>query len=90
MKNLKKAGYILFGIAALLSVVICLQKPAGSRKNEALFPETESLEEAVIHYYIWENEEAYVRPVIAAYESLHHNITIELHVVDADVLSKFV
>ena len=85
MKNLKKAGYILFGIAALLSVVICLQKPEGSTGNEALFPKTESLEEAVIHYYIWENEEAYVRPVIAAYESLHHNITIELHVVDADV-----
>lgn len=87
MKNWKKVLYSVLGIVTFLSVAICFRKPegrTGEDEDDFLYSE-ESMEEAVIHYYIWENEEAYVRSVIEAYESMHHNITIELHVVNGDV-----
>lgn len=86
MKKRKKLLYGILLCLAVLSVAVCFQRQDSvlGEKEEYLYGQ-ENLTDAVIHYYIWDSEETYVRAVAEAYEALHHNIHIEIHSVDADL-----
>ncbi len=86
MKKRKKLLYGVLLCLAVLSVAVCFQKQdTVLHENYKNLYNQENLTEAVIHYYIWDSEETYVKPVAEAYEALHHNIRIEIHAVDADL-----
>lgn len=89
MLNLKKK-YLIIIILLILILFPAVLSGCGvynsdTAKNDLSYLSNDITGEKVtLEYYIWSDEESYIRSVIKAYCALNTNITINLHVIDTD------
>lgn len=97
MKSRNRVAAVLAAAALVFSVLICWEPTGGNKiqRTEGKGAETKDEEELLeteedggtieIEYYIWENEQSYIEPIVDAYEALHPGILVNLHVVNQDI-----
>ncbi|MDO4292352.1 MAG: sugar ABC transporter substrate-binding protein [Eubacteriales bacterium] len=90
MKNNNILQAVVMVLFLAMSVLLCFQPSKIESATPQIIAEKEEKaeKEVILNYYIWENEEAYIRPVIEAYEALNAEVIINLHIVDADLYDK--
>ncbi|BCN30883.1 extracellular solute-binding protein [Anaeromicropila herbilytica] len=82
----------VFFILICSTLVICyiIKKENSSLSTHStLHPSISNIKnKVVLDYYIWNDEESYISPVIDSYEALHPLIQIKLHVIDSNSYEK--
>lgn len=89
MHNYKWLFLIIFVVCAA-ALIACGLHYRANLTNNSSSPEVTDIsnEKVVLDYYIWADEESYIKPVISAYCTLYGNTIINLHVIKSDLYEK--